>query len=293
LPDATAGDKTPAVAGLDALTSRWRESIRRHLARDGEADRDRSSIKRVESVLGPLLFPAWDEVMLPAIASTGAWEPATSAWLESHLHRGDRAVVAGANVGYHAITIARAVGPSGRVVAFEPDALNFELLRCNLAINQIENVHAILSAVGDRSGVATLSIDETNAGHHRAYERVGAGFARHIEVPIVELDAVLGDTRVDVVLSDTQSFDHRVVRGMSATVARCHPLMLVQYWTVALGELGDDPAEVIEYYRSLGYDVGVLEDPTFAHESPARLFVEFADQREGRCCSLVLTPVEP
>jgi len=245
----------------------------------------------VESVLGPLLFPAWDEVMLPAIASTGEWEPATSAWLESHLHAGERAVVAGANVGYHAITVARAVGPSGRVVAFEPDALNFELLRCNLAINLIENVHAVSAAVGDRNGVATLTLDETNAGHHRTYATVGAGVAREVEVPIVELDVLLGDNRVDFVLSDTQSFDHRVVKGLSATVARCHPLMVVQYWTDALGELGDDAAAVIEYYRSLGYDVGVLEDPTFPHESAARLFVDLAEHREGRYCSLVLTPV--
>jgi hypothetical protein len=65
--------------------------------------------------------------------------------------------------------------------------------------------------------------------------------------------------------------------------------MLVEYWTEGLTELGDDPATVIEFYRSLGYRVGVLDYPSFPHDSTPQEFVKLADAAHGHYVSLVLS----
>jgi FkbM family methyltransferase len=95
--------------------------------------------------------------MLSAIRALGKWEPGESEWLREHLSAGMIALDIGANVGYHVMTIARAVGQSGSVIAFEPDPFNYELLTCNLVINNIRNVCTVPSAAGDYNGVTEFN----------------------------------------------------------------------------------------------------------------------------------------
>src|SRR4051812_23763233 len=62
----------------------------------------------------------------------------------------------GANVGFYAIEMARAVGPFGRILAFEPDPLAFGLLQQRVKRGSVANVEPYQLALGDTSGRATL-----------------------------------------------------------------------------------------------------------------------------------------
>ena len=67
--------------------------------------------------------------------------------------------------------------------------------------------------------------------------------------------------------------------------------MLVEYWTEGLVELGVDPAAVITYYRGLGYELSVLDDPSFPSDATPQQFVSLADAANGHYVSLVLSPL--
>ncbi|MEM7399847.1 MAG: FkbM family methyltransferase, partial [Pseudomonadota bacterium] len=45
---------------------------------------------------------------------------------------GETVVEAGANIGSHTVPLARKIGPRGRVIAFEPQSLPFQILTDNL-----------------------------------------------------------------------------------------------------------------------------------------------------------------
>jgi FkbM family methyltransferase len=231
----------------------------------------------VDSAVGPILFPAWDRVMRVGIEQTGAWEPEETVWLAAHASEATLALDIGANVGYHAITIARAVGPTGRVIALEPDPFNYELLLANLRINAVHNVCALNVAAGDRNGMVEFTRDPVNAGDHRTYRRQGSDAGSVIRVPMIRIDDLRIQHRVGLALTDTQSFDHRVIRGMHRLIERDHPPMLVEFWTEGMAELADDPAEAITYYRSLGYDVTVLDDPSIEAGSPPGAYIAAAE----------------
>ena len=68
------------------------------------------------------------------------------------LHPGMTAVEVGANIGAHTLFIAQCVGPRGRVLAFEPQRIIFQILCANLALNGIEHVDAHWAAVGEKAG---------------------------------------------------------------------------------------------------------------------------------------------
>ncbi|TFG83046.1 MAG: FkbM family methyltransferase, partial [Chromatiales bacterium] len=53
----------------------------------------------------------------------------------------------GANIGTHTLALARLVGQQGLVFAFEPQRIVFQTLCANMALNSLDNVHCINSAV--------------------------------------------------------------------------------------------------------------------------------------------------
>jgi len=59
-------------------------------------------------------------------------EPTATALLKTFLREGMTILDIGANIGYYALLEARSVGPSGRVVAVEPEPRNAALLRRNV-----------------------------------------------------------------------------------------------------------------------------------------------------------------
>src|SRR6516225_7932523 len=72
----------------------------------------------------------------------------------------------GANIGSLTLPFARLVRPAGRVIAFEPQRIIYQMLCGNLALNAIDNVLAYNSAVGRHGGsIRVPLIDYTQPGN--------------------------------------------------------------------------------------------------------------------------------
>lgn len=241
-------------------------------------------VARVVTDVGALLLPAHDEVMLSFMRQFGEWEREESDHLRSLLRPGMTFVDVGAHVGYMSLLAARAVGPTGRGFALEPEPGNFRLLTANLATHGVDNVVPIPAAAWCESGSLSLSLCRDNTGDHRAYAVAGR---ETVEVPAFALDDIVPeDVRVDVVKVDAQGTDDIAIRGMERTLARCWPAMVVEFWPDGIAQRGADPMEVLEYYRGLAYDVAVLgRDP-----APLRAVLDAALASSTEFCTLVLTP---
>ena len=79
--------------------------------------------------------------------ATGTAERPLQAALQRELRPGATFFDIGANVGFVTLIAARLVGPSGRVVAFEPVPENVAAIRENLALNGIDWVEVHETAV--------------------------------------------------------------------------------------------------------------------------------------------------
>ncbi len=98
-----------------------------------------------------------------ALARTGVYDLIVAETLARLADPGETAVDAGANVGVMSSLLAHAVGPSGRVVSFEPHPLIFETLSANVTRWRLEAelapVEARALAVSAAAGTAALAID--------------------------------------------------------------------------------------------------------------------------------------
>lgn len=70
----------------------------------------------------------------------------------SRVQLGDTVIDLGANIGCFTIPAARLVGPNGRVIAVEANPENFSQLRQNVALNKLDNVILVNSAVAGEPG---------------------------------------------------------------------------------------------------------------------------------------------
>jgi FkbM family methyltransferase len=109
-----------------------------------------------------------------------AWEPEMTEEFRRRVKPGMTLADIGANVGYYTILASRLVGPTGKVLAFEPDEDNLAYLRKNLAENGCGNVQVYPFAVGAKDGEADLHQCPTNPGAHSIAWTPAGGASRRV-----------------------------------------------------------------------------------------------------------------
>jgi len=152
------------------------------------------------------------------LAETGFHEPDTLEAIHLILRPGDTFVDVGANEGYFTVVASRIVGPTGRVLAVEPQQRLERVLAKNLAANLCTNVVVIQTAISNSSGIATLHLapDMNNSAS-------GLAVATHYRVAtqptplmtLTELLAQVPDSR-PVVKMDIEGFEYEAILGSEA-----------------------------------------------------------------------------
>jgi FkbM family methyltransferase len=136
------------------------------------------------------------------------------------LRKGDVFLDVGANCGAYALFAARAVGPSGRVIAVEPMPEMLRRLRYNIAVNGFRNIEVVPTAVGPEAGTATLYVDEARRGLSSMEALEGA---TPLQVPIATLLSVVeraGVDRIDALKIDIEGFEDRALLPFISTAPR-------------------------------------------------------------------------
>jgi FkbM family methyltransferase len=138
-------------------------------------------------------------------------------FLRAHTPAGGVFVDVGANVGTYAMTLARRVGASGKVIAIEPHPVTHARLAFNRNASGLVQVILIAAAAGPADGELMIETDGDNLGASHIVSGERAGHA--LRVPSLRLLRVLEDTgtqRVDALKIDVEGFEDRVLTGFFA-----------------------------------------------------------------------------
>ena len=90
--------------------------------------------------------------------------------IKNNVKDGDNVVDLGANIGYFTLILAKLVGPTGKVFAFEPDPRNLALLKKNVEYNNYKNVIIIPKAVSNVNDKCTLYTGQKTFGQNKIYK---------------------------------------------------------------------------------------------------------------------------
>lgn len=81
----------------------------------------------------------------------GIHEPVCTRVYLQNLRKGDHILDVGSNLGYYALVAGRAIGPTGRVLGFEPAPDIFSILERNVARSGLKNIQIFPWAISDRT----------------------------------------------------------------------------------------------------------------------------------------------
>ncbi len=137
---------------------------------------------------------------------------------ESTSAAGDTVYDIGANLGYVSLSLAKQVGPSGHVVAFEPVPRNIELLRRNIELNGLRNIRLLELAASDKSGEAVIRLAENLATASMVWHRNNPA-ATELSIKTVAVDDLVaaGDLAYPAFVKiDVEGAEGSVLLGMRA-----------------------------------------------------------------------------
>jgi len=217
----------------------------------------------------------------------GWYEPDETAWYAEHVRPGQFVVEAGANIGFFSLQLARLVGPTGKVLSFEPDPDLNAILRRNVDANGYgDRVVVRQAAVADEPGELTFFRAVKNTGDNRLFTH--GTDAGSFPVTAVTLDDELAgvDRRVDLLKMDIQGAEPLALRGMAQTLRTRPPRrIMMEFWPHGIVGMNGDPRETVQQLLDLGYSATTLHDraPLDLDRALAELTVENQD-----CVNLVL-----
>jgi FkbM family methyltransferase len=192
-------------------------------------------------------------------------EPEVMEWIHRTCLRGSTVYDIGANIGLHAIFMAKLTGPGGRVIAFEPSPPNLRIIEYHKRMNKLNHLEVHRYAVSD--------VDQThlpffllNAGDHSGnsltfgrkevpnLDRELHQNQREIDVECVSVDgfARRNRHRPQLIKIDVEGAELLVLKGASQTLAECRPIVIlaIHPWWLPKGQTPDD---VVSFLSSHGY----------------------------------------
>lgn len=173
----------------------------------------------------------------------GTYETAKAELLARYVKPGGTVYDVGANVGFYSLLVSRLVGPTGRVVAFEPSPRNLSFLYHHLRVNRTANIEVREIAVSDCEGLTRFCVD----GDPKRSKISDVG---GITVRTTTLDCLLGELPIpDLIEMDIEGAEYSALRGAERLLRKSFPVIF-------LSTHGQDVHRACcELLNSIGYEL--------------------------------------
>lgn len=188
--------------------------------------------------------------------------------LRRALREGDGFIDGGANIGVYAMLAATLVGPSGRVIAFEPFPAHASRLRANAALNGFQ-IELRTAALTDRSG--TVSFVTNRDVSNRIQTRTDAD-TDTIEVECTTLDDALAELP-DFTIGklDLEGSEIDALKGATRMLRQGNPVVWIIEWNLGLiGKRGHRPDELTALLARYGYRLVTIDGDRIVDAEPPR-----------------------
>ena len=189
-------------------------------------------IGRISVPLGMFWEKRGPGPLVPGAHGGISYNTAEQEWMFRHnpeqaVRSGDIVLDCGANVGvYSRFALQRG---ASLVVAIEPEPLNVECLRRNLAPEiAMGKVIVVPEGVWSSDGHFSLTLDPGNAAAHSMTINHGG---KTIEVPVSRIDSLvqrLGLERVDYIKIDIEGAEREALSGARNTLAKYRPTLMIE-----------------------------------------------------------------
>jgi FkbM family methyltransferase len=167
---------------------------------------------------------------------------------------GDTVIDIGAHIGRYTITSSKQVGSTGKVVAIEADPDNFQLLKRNIALNNLTNVLPLHYAVFSTRTRMKL-YEQSASAKYNSIMLTRARTMNYVEVNADTLDSILEQNRINQVnwiKIDVEGAEFEVLKGSTKTLSSNDISLLVEIHNI------DDPSHydnILNFLKYHNYEI--------------------------------------
>jgi FkbM family methyltransferase len=181
-------------------------------------------------------------------------EPETVRFMLRALREGDVAVDAGANVGFFTVLMAKLVGPTGKVIAYEPAGNNVRKLERNVKLNCLGNVTLHPQPLWSSEAEVTLHLSADSGANALAPNSNTLGAQVMRSMTLSELTQMPRLIKLDV-----EGAEEHVLRG-AGDFLQVIPYIVCELNQDALVTFDCSQASLRRYMSLQGRDCFILHD---------------------------------
>ena len=198
----------------------------------------------VPTIYGVMLVHRYDDQQTNPLAKRGIAVAHSEIVLLARLLRecdpNPIVVDVGANVGTYSLALSHVVVPKGKIHAFEPQRIIFNMLAGSIALNSITNVYCYNQAIGDTEGLIEIPQFDYNQPLNFGSVEFGPSQVEQLSqsrkydpesvehVPITTIDR-FDWKRVDLLKVDVEGMEVQAILGAHRTIQQCRPLLYVEF----------------------------------------------------------------
>lgn len=229
---------------------------------------------------------------------TGTYEAAETIFIRNFLSAGMTFVDIGANIGWFTLNAAKLVGPTGRVISFEPRADTYAALNRSLQDNDyLPFCRAYNNAVGGAPGELLIGWHPqlgnpggtwllAEKGLQDAYVNDGAATQA---TQVVTLDSVIGDDRVDLIKIDVEGAEPLALSGAVGVLKNQRPTILCEINPSLIHAISrTDEQTFVQTIEGFGYECRLLTPEGFI----GRPFHERHEVSDLNMINVIFSPVD-
>ena len=175
-----------------------------------------------------MMLPDSDYAVSRSIIKHKTYEPHMVSFIREHVKPGMTAIDIGANVGFFSMLFASIVGPTGRVLSFEPNTENCRLVLINAESNGFKNIKLFPLALSYERGYALLRAAIGSNGMVVPSGAEALLDPRSAVVPCDRLDNLVRD-RVDFIKIDVEGAEYLALSGAEDVLRRDRPIVTSEF----------------------------------------------------------------
>lgn len=159
----------------------------------------------------------------------GEFEPEMVVLFKSLIRPHDTVLDIGANIGCTSILFGSL---AKKVYSFEPSPTTYSYLEKNVQRARLERVTPVNVGLGKESGIFELTFSESDRSGGFVSNLTSASAGHQVEqIKIIKGDDFISEgsiARVDFIKIDVEGFEKRVIEGLSTTIIRDQPIVVLE-----------------------------------------------------------------